>query len=76
MCVIDLIGLQNNNLLVVFVSEFMKLVFIDQIKSIRWEFALLSSACFKKSRTVYEKRECSRRGKTRGFHPRFFLRRG
>lgn len=40
MCVIDLFGLHkhqvwwNNNLLVVFVSEFIKLVFIDQIKSI------------------------------------------
>lgn len=75
MFVIDLFGLQkhhiwwNNNLLVVFVSEFIKLVFIDQMKSIGWEFTLLSSECCEQSRTVYEKRECSRRG----FHPRFIL---
>lgn len=82
MCDIDLFGLQkhhvwwSNNLLVVFESEFIKLVFIDKIKSIGWEFALLSLACCEQSRTLYEKRECSRRGKTRGFHPRFILRRG
>lgn len=68
MCVIYLFSLQkhhiwwNNNLLVVFVSEFIKLVFIDQIKSIRWKFVLLSSACCEQSRTVYKRGECSQRG--------------